>query len=851
MVKVSNNKTLFLITKRILKADQKRNILAVVAISLTALLFTSLFTGTESMILTKRATEVRQFMSSSHAIAQDLTPEQGEKIEQAIKDRDDVERYGKGIFLGSAVNPELSFSVELRYADENMAESFNCAPTKGRLPEKENEIAVSSLVLDRLGIPHKLGQKVSITWEKWEEKGKSKTVTDEFTVTGYWEGDKAVLAQLLFVSEEYALKNCISPSEDYVENGYYCGTHEYAIWYRNLWKLRDKTQEINKVAGMDEERNNVQVNPAYDLMEEDSFSFGSLIMLVLFIVLCGYLIIYNVFSLSVRNDIRAYGLLKNIGTTGKQLKKIVRLQALILSLIGIPIGLVAGYLTGALMAPSLNADGNMDVQLSGDAVVHADVFIFAIAALLTLLTVYLSCLQSCKMVDKVSPVEALRLAENDTTHRGRIRNIKKEKSVKWFALAARNIVGEWKKGIIVMISIALAMIVANCTIMLVNGYDFEEYSKIFIASDFKIDQLTGTFDTCNFEGIDNNLKKVIEDCPYSSETGYVYYTPQKLKMDGNVRKNWNRFAAEYKQYWHDYENNEWKKVKDSGEIGVHLMGVNEAAFNKLEWRNKPCSWEEFCTGKYAIVDYNEAIEEPNSYYEIGSKTHMEFKEGAAKEYEILGEAKMPYSMDYPMADFLYITVILPEKEFINKTDIDGAMLCSIDAKDGQIEKVSEYIKKEVSNENDMLHITSILDMKESFSKYVNKYYFIGGILTAILLFIGVMNFFNVISTSIISRKRELGMLEAVGMTEKSIIWMLIAEGFIYFVGAFIIAALIICFASESILAHTIGKAFYFHMHLTLMPIAVMIPLFVLIAIIIPYRQYHIMCKESVVERINV
>lgn len=81
--------------------------------------------------------------------------------------------------------------------------------------------------------------------------------------------------------------------------------------------------------------------------------------------------------------------------------------------------------------------------------------------------------------------------------------------------------------------------------------------------------------------------------------------------------------------------------------------------------------------------------------------------------------------------------------------------------------------------------------------------------------------------------------------------MLIAEGFIYFAGAFIIAALIICFASESILAHTIGNAFYFHMHLTLMPIAVMIPLFVLIAIIIPYRQYRRMCKESGVERIKV
>lgn len=78
------------------------------------------------------------------------------------------------------------------------------------------------------------------------------------------------------------------------------------------------------------------------------------------------------------------------------------------------------------------------------------------------------------MVDRVSLVEALRLAENDTMHSGRIRNSKKEKSVMWYALAARNIAGEWKKGIIVMLSIALSMVVVNCTVMLVNGYDFEE-----------------------------------------------------------------------------------------------------------------------------------------------------------------------------------------------------------------------------------------------------------------------------------------------------------------------------------------------------------------------------------------
>ncbi len=56
--------------------------------------------------------------------------------------------------------------------------------------------------------------------------------------------------------------------------------------------------------------------------------------MVLFVILAGYLIIYNIFNISVKTDIRAYGLLKNVGTTGKQLKKIVRMQAWRLSAIG-------------------------------------------------------------------------------------------------------------------------------------------------------------------------------------------------------------------------------------------------------------------------------------------------------------------------------------------------------------------------------------------------------------------------------------------------------------------------------------------------------------------------------------
>mgnify|MGYP005801477579 CR=1 FL=1 len=73
--------------------------------------------------------------------------------------------------------------------------------------------------------------------------------------------------------------------------------------------------------------------------------------MLLLIIFTGYLIIYNVFQISVAGDIRFYGLLKTIGTTGRQLKRIIRYQALALSALGIPMGLLAWWLFGWQLTP--------------------------------------------------------------------------------------------------------------------------------------------------------------------------------------------------------------------------------------------------------------------------------------------------------------------------------------------------------------------------------------------------------------------------------------------------------------------------------------------------------------------
>ena len=56
--------------------------------------------------------------------------------------------------------------------------------------------------------------------------------------------------------------------------------------------------------------------------------------------------------------------------------------------------------------------------------------------------------------------------------------------------------------------------------------------------------------------------------------------------------------------------------------------------------------------------------------------------------------------------------------------------------------------------------------------------FKAGVIKKLTDFIGIMNFFNTTATSVISRKKELALLEVVGMTKKQISKMLVAEGFL-------------------------------------------------------------------------
>ena len=66
----------------------------------------------------------------------------------------------------------------------------------------------------------------------------------------------------------------------------------------------------------------------------------------------------------------------------------------------------------------------------------------------------------------------------------------------------------------------------------------------------------------------------------------------------------------------------------------------------------------------------------------------------------------------------------------------------------------------------------------------------------------------------------------------------------------VIAVLLVVFGAKQILANTLGTAFFFRLHLTIVPCVLMIPILVGIAYVIPKYQFEKMSRESIVERIR-
>lgn len=821
----NNSAIIRMLTMKTLKANKLRNIFAIIAIALTTLLFTSIFTVGIGIINSFEQETMRQSGGSAHGTFKYLNEDELDriKVHPLIKD------FGYSIMVSKGENSEfLKHHTEIRYGTDKMAQMSFCYPTTGRMPQKENEIVTSTKVLDLLGVSHEIGKTLKIEYNVQGEKR-----SQEFVLSGFYESDDASSFSMILVSKSFIdkelvnidLKNTKFTSQD-------AGFINLDVMFKNSFSIQENLDTILNDCGysINEGTENyiaTGVNWAYMSNNFNNDIIAPMFGAILLIILTGYLIIYNIFQISVIKDIRLYGLLKTIGTTRKQIKKLIRNQAFLLSFIGIPIGLILGFLIGNILLP---------IIMSATTIKKADIpfnpIIFIGAALFSLITVYISCKKPEKIAASVSPVEAIRYNEVKVKSKQKIKKSSNYSTV--YNMAFCNVLRNKKKTIMVIISMSLSLILLNSVYTFIKGFNMDKYLSKFIVSDFIVGNANYFNNQKSFKSesdtVSENTINTINSLDYIKGGGRVYFN---LGDDKVLFNDVKRTAQVY--------------------------GLDDFPISQLKVVEGNIDLEKLKSGKYLLEsvytdDYGN-YKPQGAPFSVGQRVTLSLENSNNKEYEIMAKVEMKNNMTarYGSCETEegYATqIILPSNEFCNIVENPLTMIYMFNVNPNNLDEAEKFIKNYTNNIEFNMDYESKQVYINAFKGVQNMFLLVGGTLSIIIGVIGIFNFINTILTSIISRQIEFAMLQSIGMTTNQLKNMLKFEGVFYAIATILVNVVIGSIVSITIVSPIISGIWFCKYDFTILPILITVPILLILGVIIPSISYKATSRKSIIERIR-
>ena len=884
MMKVSNGKTIRRLGWRSMKAARTRNLIAVLAIALTTVLFTSLFTIAMSINDGFQQSNFRQVGGFSHGGFKYLTEEQFNNL----KDDPLIDQWGMRRFIGMPTEVPFNKShVEVSYADATEAHGMYCDPVEGRLPQEgTDEAATDTHVLELLGVEPEIGARFTISFDV-----DGHTTTQTFTLCGWWEYDEAIVANHILIPKSRADAildevGTVPPGEDGMTGSW---NLDVMLKSGSRHIANDIAQILENHGYQDQSAGapdyiHTGVNWGYTGAQLSDNLDPSVVIAVaamlLLIIFTGYLIIYNVFQISVTNDIRFYGLLKTIGTTPRQLRRIIRQQALTLSLAGIPLGLVLGWLIGGQLTPAIVSQLNGVVPMTSVSPV-----IFIGAALFSLVTVLLSCRKPGRIAGKVSPIEAVRYTEGGGIKR---KTKKGRRGVSLLSMAWANLGRSRGKTAVTVLSLSLAVVLLTVTVTFTQGFDMDKYVSNFTASDFIVAD-AGQFQT----GGDayNDEMDVTEDVIAAIDAqggitggGLVYgKTSAALEFvtEEYYRSVWSRWNTpeQLDSMVHFKDRNEEGLLADR----VQLYGMEQFPLDHLTVLEGDLSKLSEPGGRYVAAVYSDDdygrpemgshwarlgdtvtiryVEEYEYYNPDTGEVYGPWEnvpEGANwvdravkyrdVEYEVAALVTVPMALSYRYygAD----EFIMNDQTFIQDTGTDSVMYYAFDTTDEANAAMESFLADYTENVNPQFDYESKSTYAAEFEGMRSMFLLLGGALSGIVGLVGVLNFFNAILTGIITRKREMAVLQSIGMTGKQLKTMLVCEGLLYALSSVLLSLVLAVVLGPLAFSALQSMFWFFTYRFTLAPILAVAPVFALLGALVPLAVYRSISKHTVVERLR-
>ena len=827
-----------------LKVNRKRNLLLVLAITLTTILFTSVleigFGGMQSI----QETQLRLSGLKADAELRYLNKEQFQEVQNSEL----FESVGGRIPI-AFLEGETKRPIEIDYLDKGGMEAYYLSLKEGKMPEDEKEVLLSEQALEELGIKKEVGSYVPVSFTL-----RGQEYNFDMRLAGWYTGNPK--ADFLIVSETFLEHNLEVTKNTYDDDKEVSGTYYASVCMKNTKNIEQNLKEyVKSLGGQTEDSNGreyIHIAVNYVLYSEDG-NTGLILSIFFFaalFILCGYLLIYNIFDIGVMQDIQQFGIMKTIGMTGKQIKRLMRRQMLFLSLIGIPIGLLLGYGLGVLLLPVILKNWEYSEE-ELTIVQSAHPAIFALTIIFVLITVFLSMRRPSQKAAKYSAIETAKYTE--------IKKKIAEKDIRSIRnIAKSNLQRNRKRTTLVFTSLILSIIFVNSLWIISNSFDEEKY----INARMRRDYLIASTDTLNPSvGYIRSSAALDEEVMEQVEKNSIVQNGTRLYKNtvdnSDISFEWGNEGIEIKEYMPNVEvdgviTNE--AITNYGQVTLskdekalcNVCGISENFVDKME----------ILDGESNIATIKEKLKSGNYILAAVSKnTKGGYSSQALENLPDIGEIVTIYKNGKPLKKAEVLSQIL----VVDSEQISGDSLTGDNTILGPWFYLGEDLFKELYGEGNLVNYSFDADEKDApavrrmlnqisqeFSDVgfetteqrhseIENYkalvrilcVLIGGILGVI----GIVNLVNIIFTNLIVRNRELATFRSIGATKKQLRELIIREsiGYVFYaaVGGFILATLIGMTAVRGICS----SVWLFTFQFTLLPAAIVIVLYFIIAVI--------------------
>lgn len=836
------------ITNRTMKQNKARTIVTIIGVILATAMISAVVTLGISLqrYMYDYAVETD---GNWHVVAKGLSEERVKEFQEneEVKDFSVISEIG---YAKIGENDEDLFGqyLYLQSIDEKAAEMLSLKLTQGRLPENENEIIIQG-GLQQNDNEIRIGDTISFpVGDRKDEEGNSllynapvqydeevkltetfqKREDRQFTVVGFlehWGNTQRSGAGL----DAFIGKGPESQSINHL--------------YMELYHPSDTFDFIEKYKDDTFMQENTSVLKWMGISGNDTFQgmlIGMLTILIVIIGIGAVFLIYNAFSISLRERTTQFGLLSSIGATKRQLRRSMWQEALVVGAIGIPIGILSGiggigvtlHFIGESMARYIHGteDGKITLETSPGAIL--------LSALIAFLIICISVWIPAARIKKITPLEAIR-ANKDVCIRSK--EVKSPKIIqKLFGLegmlANKNYKRDRKKYRATVFSLTVSIVLFTAATLFSNYMDMTG-AFMLEAPEYELQYVDWENELAKEERED--LLRMFESGEDVKEVDLhgEMSIPAEIAKDDTTRESRDNLEGYELQNFYDLSESETVSLDaEKWYDYFKVIGLPDEEFRTYASSHGIDPEPYMQEGNKDVLYYDaygffnadtSRYEKIHTIQEEGTKIRflpqIDYENNETPSVQtILDQASgvvlkkqmktLPEGISEPNS---FCTIIIPENRAEALIGIDSynrsgfAWFYQIKSANYQksYESLTAKMEERGMNKDSLFNAAQRYEEDRGIQIAIRILSF--GFITLISL-IAAVNVFNTISTNIMLRKREFAMLKSMGMNMKSMKKMMNYECLIYgfrsiFYG--VILSILISFAMFMVLSQGVAIDF--------------------------------------------